>query len=291
MDNLSSACWLIKFSVADEMPEDLNNFCEEYFDVVAVNYNNDGSEEVVCYKSLQFEENDMLAQARLYNVRLPDYKIEYLESKNWLTENVIKFSPFEVGNFIVYGSHEKSAPESDKIPVQVYAATAFGSEHQTTFMCLEAMSELFNKGFIAKKILDVGTGSGILSIAAAKQWKKSLIKAVDIDEEAVEVSRQNSCSNGTDNQVVCLKGDGYQLPEITNFAPYDLILTNIFARPLISMAPQMAKNLKIGGIGIISGFIDNQLDWVMEEHKKNGLNPIRILKKDNWHAVVLEKIQ
>ena len=173
MENISSACWLIKFVFDDEVPEDLSTFFDEYFDVIAINYTDDGKEEAVGYKSLEFDEKDMLKAANSFGVKLPEYKIEFLESKNWLSENVIKFSPYEIGNFCVFGSHEKTAPASNKLPVMVYAATAFGSEHQTTKMCLQAISDIANKGYECKKILDIGTGSGILSIAAAKQWNDS----------------------------------------------------------------------------------------------------------------------
>ena len=291
MNTISGACQLIKFLPTEEIAEELNNFAEEFFDVITINYTDDGKEELVGYKPADFKEKDMLEAAALFGISLPEYKIEFLESKNWLAENVIKFVPFEVGNFVVYGSHEEKAPVSKKIPVQVYAATAFGSEHQTTTMCLEAISFLAENNVQCKNILDVGTGSGILSIAAAKQWKKSTIYAVDIDEEAVCVCKNNSFSNGCENQILSLLGDGYQLEEIKKVAPFDLIMANIFARPLISMARDMSKNLKKSGFGIISGFIDSQLDWVLEEHKKFGLEAKKIYQKDNWNAVLLEKIK
>ena len=290
MENISSACWLIKFVFDDEVPENLGEFFDEYFDVVAINYTDDGREEAVGYKSLDFDEKDMLSAAKNYGIILPEYKIEYLESKNWLSENVIKFAPFEIGNFCVFGSHEKIAPKSKKLPVMVYAATAFGSEHQTTKMCLEAISDIAGEKYDCKKILDVGTGSGILAIAAAKQWPEAKIMAVDIDAESVEVCKKNSADNQTEKNINCFLGDGYQLQEITNLAPYDLILTNIFARPLIAMSRDMAKNLKKGGFGIISGFIDEQLEWVTSEHEKAGLKIKKVYEMDNWRAVILEKI-
>ena len=290
MNNISGACRLVKFYFDDDIPEDLDNFFEEYFDVVAINYTDDGREEVVGYKSADFKEKEMLQAAKSSGITLPEYKTEFLESKNWLSENVIKFAPFEIGNFIVYGSHEKNAPKSKKLPVKVYAATAFGSEHQTTKMCLEAISFIHDNNNICKNVLDIGTGSGILSIAAAKQWPNAEITAVDIDAEAVEVCKQNSLDNNTQNQIICVLGDGYKLPQIISKSPYDLILTNIFARPLISMSKQMAKNLKKGGFGIISGFIEDQAEWVLSEHEKHGLKLKKMYKTDNWCAAILEKV-
>ena len=290
MENISSACWLIKCVFDDEMPEDLSNFFDEYFDVTAINYQDNGKEEAVGYKSLTFDEKDMLRQADSFGVKMPEYKIEFLESKDWLKENVIKFSSFEIGNFLIFGSHEKTAPATDKLSVMIYAATAFGSEHQTTKMCLKAISDLANRKYDCKKILDIGTGSGILSIAAAKQWPQAQITAVDIDAESVEVCKKNANDNNTGKNIKCFLGDGYSLKEITDSAPYDLILTNIFARPLIEMCKDMAKNLKTGGLGIISGFIDEQLDWVVSEHEKVGFKLKKIYEKDNWRAAILEKI-
>lgn len=148
-------------------------------------------------------------------LKLPPFCEETLESKNWLKENVIKFAPFEIGAFMVYGIHEAACPPTEKIPVQVYAATAFGSEHQTTKMCLSLISRLYEDFPTPQKILDMGTGSGILSVAAAKIWHQTpQIIAADIDAEAVDVAASNAVTNGVEKNIAAILSDGYANPAI-----------------------------------------------------------------------------
>ncbi len=287
----SGSCWLIKFKPQESMDELTSEFMDNYFDVVAVNYTDDGLEEYVGYKNTHFDENDLIASAKQWNVTLPPYKKEFLESRNWLKENVIKFAPVNVAEFTIYGIHEQNIPDDGRLNLRIYAATAFGSEHQTTKSCLQAISD-YNKlnhpEFL--KILDMGTGSGILSLAAAKLWQENCqITAVDIDEEAVLVTTQNAFDNHLEKYISTAVSDGYQSDLVKNNAPYDLILANILARPLISMAPDLYKSLKTGGYCILSGFVEEQEDWVIGEHTKLGLTLKQIYKLDNWRAALLEK--
>jgi len=287
----SGSCWLVKFAPQENIDEITSEFLENYFDVLAINYTDDGKEEYVGYKNSNFNETDFLNTAQRANIVLPPYAKEFLESKNWLKENVIKFAPVHVAEFAIYGIHEKDIPDDGNLNLRIYAATAFGSEHQTTKSCLQAISD-YNKLPHPKKIniLDVGTGSGILSLAAAKLWQNNCkITAVDIDEEAVLVTRQNAIDNNLQQHITAEVSDGYQSDLVKNNAPYDLILANILARPLISMAPDLYTNLKNGGYCILSGFVDEQEDWVIGEHTKLGLKLKQIYKLDNWRAALLEK--
>ena len=139
-------------------------------------------------------------------------------------------------------------------------------------------------------ILDMGTGSGILSLASAKMWKeKCQITAVDIDEEAVIVTNQNAIDNKLEKYITTDISNGYQSELVKNNAPYDLILANILARPLIDMAPDLYKSLKTGGHCILSGFVEDQENWVIQTHTDLGLKLIKIYKQDNWRAALLEK--
>ena len=159
----SGSCWLIKFAPCENMDEERSFFFDEYFDVVAVNYTDDGLEQYVGYKGPGFVEHDLREKAAAAGIELPPFQTEFLESKNWLKENVIKFAPVEVEDFIIYGIHEKDIPPSDKVTLRIYAATAFGSEHQTTKSCLRAISHLNRLGAAHRNILDMGTGSGTVS--------------------------------------------------------------------------------------------------------------------------------
>lgn len=285
-----SSCWQITFRPQEQPDENFETFLSEYFEVTAQNYADNGQDEYVGYCSGDFAEDKMLAAAQTANITLPPYSVEKLESSNWLKDYVIKFAPFETADFCIYGIHEQQTPQTAKIPLQIYAATAFGSDHQTTRSCLQALSDLHQQGFIPHNILDVGTGSGILSLAAANLWHEAKITAVDIDEEAVLVTRSNAQNNNLDSRIETAQSDGYKADLVKNNAPYDLILANILARPLLEMAPDMAKSLVSGGYAVLSGFVDNQSDWVISEHQKQGLSLIKLYELDNWCAALMQKV-
>lgn len=291
MSNNAGSCQIIRFKPVSEVPEGLQNFAEEFFEVVSVDYTEDGLEQLVGYLRTSASVEQMLKVAADLGVELPEYEVEQLSSQDWLADNVIEFAPLEVAEFLVYGIHEKNIELGNKIGVKVYAATAFGSEHQTTKCCLQGISDINKLGAPHQKVLDVGTGSGILSIAAAKLWADSQIVAVDIDDESVIVAAQNAADNSVAEQIHAAYSDGYGSKVVGENAPYDVILANILARPLIMMAADMAKNLKIGGYAVISGFIDDQVDWVIEEHQKYGLELQKIYTMDNWRAALLKRIK
>lgn len=289
MHNIKHDLKLIKFAPIEEMPEFCADFLSDYFEVVSVNYTDDGKEEYVCYINNEFNKEEFDKQRSSLNFDFPPYTIEHLEDKNWLTENVIKFAPFEIGDFLIYGIHETSTPKTDKIPVQVYAATAFGSEHQTTKMCLSSISEL-KRLIVPKTILDMGTGSGILSISASKLWNKKVsIIAADIDQESVDVTQSNTITNNVDDTITSILSDGYQNPIIKTKAPFDIIFANILLNPLKAMTKDAYDNLRFGGYYLISGFISTQLEDIIKHHISYGFNHIKTYELENWRAVLLQK--
>ena len=290
MSNNSGSCLTVKFSASKNITEEFENFASSFFEVYTIDYQNDGKLCLTGYLPKSYNEQDLLREAEKHNITLPAYTIQLIQSDDWLTENVIKFAPVETKNFVVYGIHEKEVDTKGKIGVRVYAATAFGSEHQTTKSCLEAMADINDLQNDVKNILDVGTGSGVLAIAAAKLWKNSHVTAVDIDDESVTVAGQNTADNKVEKQIDVAYSDGYSSEIVQKNAPYDVIFANILARPLIAMAPDMAKSLRKGGYAVISGFVDDQVDWVVGEHEKYKLKRRKIYKLDNWRAALLEKI-
>lgn len=287
---MKPSCKLIRFSPIEQMPEREAEFLEETFDVTTIDYTDDGLEQYTCYAKLDFSAASFKKEIKALNLTLPDFKEEFLESKDWLKENVIKFPPFEIGAFLIYGIHEAECPKTDKLPVQVYAATAFGSEHATTKMCLKAITELKEIAPAPKKILDMGTGSGILSIAAAKIWQQSLkIIAADIDPESVDVTKNNTVTNNVEETLTVLLSNGYNNPSITASAPYDMIFANILANPLKEMSPQAYKALNKNGYYLISGFIENQEEDIIKTHTDLGFNLIKTYQIENWRAALLQK--
>ncbi len=286
---MTSTCWQVSFYLSQKPSAEFENFMSDFFEVFSQNYQNDGYDEFVGYSGNPLNEEQMIKAANYYGITLPKYKIEKLESENWLKDYVIEFPSFEIADFCIYGIHEKETPQTDKIPLQIYAATAFGSNHQTTQGCISAISELNKQGFIPDKILDIGTGSGILSLCSAKLWTETNIIAGDIDNEAVIVTSGNAQNNNLSNQINAVQSDGYNNPLIKQSAPYDLILSNILANPLISFAEDLQQNLKQNGYCILSGFVDNQVNDVISAHEKLGLKLIKLYSTDNWRTALMQK--
>jgi len=291
MNENMSSCTIVTFEPLSEMPEALNAFLDSYFEVSALNYLDSGKEQYVGYFDLSFDAAALRAAAKEAKISLPSFKTEVLKNKNWLTENVIKFAPVETADFCIYGIHEKQTPQTKKIPVQVYAATAFGSTHQTTHLCLGAVSDLARMGLKPKQILDVGTGSGILSIASAKKWQKVKphVLGVDIDMESVNVAGQNVFDNNVQNLVDVAYSNGFKAKAVKQNAPYDLVFANILARPLISMARDMAHALKQGGYAVLSGFTGEQADWVLGVYRKAGFKLLKLYENEHWRAALVKK--
>lgn len=286
---MTSTCWQISFFPPHTPNENFSEFLDSFFEVNAQNYADNGQDEYIGYLSGSFDESAMLASAKEFGIILPPYKIAELKSENWLKDYVIEFAPFEVADFCIYGIHESSAPSTTKIPLQIYAATAFGSSHQTTQNCILALSDLHKQGYNPQHILDVGTGSGILSLCAAKLWPQSSILATDIDEEAVIVTSSNAQTNRLQNQIASILSDGYQNPLITKQAPYELILSNILANPLIAFARDLSDNLASNGYCILSGFVEDQVSDVIWAHEQQGLHLIKLYSLDNWRAALMQK--
>lgn len=286
---MASSCWQVSFFPDCPPGETFEEFLNDYFEINAQNYRDDGQDEYVGYQSGRFDEHHMIETAAQYGLTLPRYQISELTSENWLKDYVIQFPPFDVADFCIYGIHETAAPDTNKIPLQIYAATAFGSNHQTTQSCINAISELHKQGFSPKRVLDIGTGSGILSLCAARLWPKTQILASDIDDEAVIVTNGNAKTNNLSSQIEAIQSDGYQNAQISARAPYDLVLSNILANPLIAFAPDLAKNLKPNGYCILSGFIEEQTDGVVSAHAKHGLRLIKLYSSDNWRAALMQK--
>ena len=211
---------------------------------------------------------------------------------NWLEESYKQFPPFAVGPFFIYGSHFEGSVPKGKLPLLIDAATAFGSgEHGTTKGCLEALAKLEGEGVKPKHILDMGTGSGILAIAAYRLWKKPTL-AIDNDREATRVAvrhrRMNAVPAG-EKGMSCATGDGYQARQVKQAKKFDLIIANILAGPLTIMAPSLAANLAKGGVAILSGLLTTQEADVLAAHKAVGLKKKARIVHEDWCTLILEQ--
>lgn len=220
-----------------------------------------------------------------------DWSAEEIPDKNWLEECYRQFPPFSVGDFFVYGSHYDGEKPDDKIHLQIDAATAFGSgEHGTTKGCLLALQDLRDDGVCPWNVLDMGCGSGILAIAAWKLWKTPVL-AADNDAECIRVTLRHADFNGIKTSAAALDtacGDGFATQAVQTRKPFDLIIANILAGPLIEMAPALKEVLDVNGYVVLSGMLREQADDVLKVYKNHGMNLKRRYDIDEWSTLVLQ---
>jgi len=231
-------------------------------------------------------ETALALAAKELNIDTPKPQLYELSSRDWVDENQARFPPVEVGRIFVRGSHYEGEIPPGRIGLEINAATAFGSgEHQTTRGCLLALQDLKAQRF--SNPLDVGCGSGILSMAMAKLWHIP-ITAVDIDPESVRVSKLNMELNELSHRVRVGLGNGYHAPIVRSGGSYDLIVANILLRPLCKMATRLRRNLAPGGTAVLSGFFSTDLPRIESVHRRVGLRVHRRYVVGDWAAVVLK---
>jgi ribosomal protein L11 methyltransferase len=220
-----------------------------------------------------------------------DYHVEVLPDKDWLLESYRALPAFTLGPFFIYGSHYDGDIPNHLHPLLIEAATAFGSgTHGTTAGCLLALSALKDQGLIPKNILDMGCGSGILAAGAARLWPDAFVYAADNDPESVRVSKTHFALNGLD-RIVAFQSDGYAMQSpVWARAPYDLIIANILARPLIDMAQDQTRAMAQGGGLILSGLLIEQEQEVIAAYQTHGLRVIDTSSRDEWSILTLEKL-
>lgn len=233
----------------------------------------------------------LIAAALDLPVRLfKEYVLTREEDRNWLAESYRALPPIVIGSFFVYGSHFEGEKPRDKIPLLIEAATAFGSgEHGTTSRCMLAIEHVKNSGFEPRNVLDMGCGSGILAAAAARLWPKLPIHAADNDPECVVVTKRHLASNGITN-VIAYQSEGYDpASPVWKEAPYDLIIANILAGPLVEMAAEQSRALATGGYLILSGTLKEQAERVLAAYTPSGLSLTAEFPGDEWMTLLLRK--
>ncbi len=217
------------------------------------------------------------------------FNISEIPEQDWVSKVQRELAPVPAGRFFVYGSHDADKVPDDKIPLLIDAAMAFGTGHHgTTKGCLEAFDALLADGFSGKKILDVGCGTAVLAMAAAKALPQ-LVLASDIDPVAVEVAQANVISNDLQDRVHCGVAAGFGATELQENGPYDLIFANILKAPLIGLAPDIGANSADGGYAILSGILNEQAEEVIAIYQQNGFNLTRKRVIVDWTTLTLHK--
>jgi ribosomal protein L11 methyltransferase len=216
---------------------------------------------------------------------------EELPDIDWVAENQRSFKPFQVGPFWVHPSHARDGLPDGLVAIEIDAGMAFGTgTHATTRGCLEMLAAL-DKAETANAV-DVGCGSGILAIAIAKLWQRPVVGG-DNDPEAVEVAIDNARLNGVAALCRFVTSVGLGAPELAAKAPYDLIVANILAGPLIELSQPFAAATRPGGRVLLSGLLVEQADMILSTYKRRGFSLERHVDLETggagWRTLLLRR--
>ena len=219
-----------------------------------------------------------------------DAKIAPVPEQDWVRQSLEGLSPVTAGRFFLHGSHDRHRRRAGGISLEIDAGTAFGTGHHgTTEGCLVALDQILKRRK-PHAILDVGCGTGVLAIAAAKAAGRQAV-ASDIDPEAVRVTIANTRLNGVTPLIHALTAAGLKHPGIAAKLPYDLIFANILARPLVALASGLSQVLAPGGDLILSGLTLDQVRWIEATYLNRGLVRMARIARGNWATLVFTKPQ
>lgn len=217
------------------------------------------------------------------------FVISELPEVDWVAKVRRDLSPVVAGRFFVYGSHDADKVPPDAVALLIEASMAFGTGHHgTTLGCLRALDRLATEGYVGRSVADVGCGTAVLAMAAARLWP-GLVLASDIDEVAVEVAQANIAANGLSGRVECLQAAGVDHPRLRAAAPFDLVFANILKGPLITLAPEISSRISPGGRVILSGILNEQADEVLDVYSRLGNSLDHIEKIDDWTTLTMLK--
>jgi ribosomal protein L11 methyltransferase len=211
-----------------------------------------------------------------------------VEAKDWVAASLDDLAPVPAARFVVHGRHDRAGVAPNKIGIEIEAALAFGTGHHgTTRGCLLLLHHVLHAR-TPKRVLDLGTGSGVLAIAAAKALSRKVL-ASDIDPVSVRTARDNARINGVGNLVETIHATGFCAPRFAACGPFDLVLANILANPLTQMATPMAAHLAANGHVILSGLLHQQANGVIAAYRARGLILRRQLVIDGWSSLLMQR--
>jgi ribosomal protein L11 methyltransferase len=214
-------------------------------------------------------------------------QFDTVAAKDWVAASLEGLKPVTAGQFIVHGQHDRARVRPNQIAIEIEAALAFGTGHHgTTRGCLLLLHDVLRR-YRPRRMLDLGTGTGVLAIAAAKALHTSVL-ATDIDAKSVEVTRDNARLNGVGDLIEAVHATGFGSRRFARRAPFDLIMANILANPLRALAPAMTRHLAPGAIVILSGLLPAHARGVIAAYRAQGVMPIRRIELEGWCSLLMQ---
>jgi ribosomal protein L11 methyltransferase len=221
--------------------------------------------------------------------------VEKVEERDWVTLSQQGLEPIRAGRFFVHTpAHRDSAPPG-AVALEIDAGRAFGTgQHETTSGCLVALSRMKDSGERFGNLLDLGTGTGVLAFAAMRLWPAARAAASDNDPVAIEVGAENAAINRvrtgrTRGRIELVVAEGMEHPRLKARSPYDLVIANILAGPLIDLAPSVAEAIAPGGRLILAGLLDHQTPAVAAAYRRQGLMLTGRVERGEWPTLVMRK--
>ncbi|MCK0169262.1 50S ribosomal protein L11 methyltransferase [Jannaschia sp. S6380] len=293
MSDITPASWTALTILTDrQAAEGLGRALEETMepDGVGVFEMEDGSGlwEVGAYFAEAPDQTALALLAAAFDAR--PFVVSEVPPTDWVAHVRRELQPVEAGRFFVYGSHDADRVPAGRIALLIEAAMAFGTGHHgTTQGCLLAFEELLADGLAPVSVADIGAGTAVLAMAAAKVWRDVPIIASDIDEVAVDVARANAAVNDLAGRLTCIEAAGFAHPDLAADAPFGLIFANILKGPLVDLAPEMANHCAAGGYAILSGILNPQADDVVAAYDAAGFDLFRQRSLGDWTTLTLRR--
>ena len=233
------------------------------------------------------DEIELMLMAQAFGAQ--PFIVSELPEIDWVAKVRRDLSPVEAGRFFVYGSHDADKLPEGRVGLLIEASMAFGTGHHgTTLGCLKALDRLDNAGFRGERVVDIGCGTAVLAMGAARIWPAPVL-ASDIDAVAVDVAEANIAANDLQGRVRCLEATGFDHPDLQAAAPFDLIFANILMGPLISLAPDMGRLAQSGGYAVLSGLLVDQAPQVLAAYEAEGFSLHHREDIGDWATLTLQR--
>ena len=217
------------------------------------------------------------------------FVVSKIVDRDWVSQVQRELTPVRAGRFILFGAHDQNMIPINAVGLKIEAAMAFGTgHHATTVGCLLSLDYLIKSGYQFNNIADIGCGTGVLAMAAARVCHANII-AADIDEVAIETARANFVANGLSTKIRLVQSRGFQKRTIIHKAPYDLIFANILANPLCYLACDMARFSQKNGLIILSGILNRQANRVEHYYFSNRFSRVFVQKIGGWTTIIMRR--
>lgn len=227
--------------------------------------------------------------ADVLGIAVPDVGLEDVPDLNWVALSQAALPPVQAGRFTIHGSHDRGRVARGPNAILIDAGEAFGTAHHaTTYGCLLAISRITRRRMF-RNVLDLGCGSGVLAIAVARAQPHARIIATDLDRQSVAVASANMRVNGAGRRIATLVASGLDAPELRRRQPFDLLIANILAGPLIMLAGDIARAVRPGGVVVLSGLLIPQAPAVIVAYRARGFHLNAHDRVTGWSTLVFSR--